>query len=67
MPAKRKLRATETADESEGDSGSATEEADNIKSQVSVASRASTMISRISRLTTNEKQEVFDRLLNQGF
>jgi len=58
---------TETADESEGDSGSATEEADNIKSQVSVASRASTMISRISRLTTNEKQEVFDRLLNQGF
>jgi len=67
IPAKRKLRATETTNESEEDSGSATEEADDIKSQASVASRVSTAMSRISRLTTNEKQEVFDQFLSQGF
>jgi len=53
--------------ESEEDSGSATEEADDIKSQASATSRVSTAMSRISRLTTNEKQEVFDRFLSQGF
>ena len=67
IPAKRKLRATETTNESEEDSGSATEEADDIKSQASRTSKVSTTMSRISHLTTNEKQEVFDRFLSQGF
>jgi hypothetical protein len=66
IPQKRKLRTTDTANESEEDSGSESDEADDARSHYSKAT-SRTMVSQLNRLTTEEKKELFDQLLNQGF
>ena len=57
---KQKLRMTETADESEEGSGSMTEGEDD--ADTSGPSKAFTVASRISCLTTNKRKEIFDHL-----